>query len=93
KAAEMIAMANYQPREVFGIEFSHRFICFWHAVIPDNYMELIKGPSDLPPDIFIEMKRSIVLDPVLPDHRREFARAFLALMAYLNDQVVQNTQL
>ncbi|KAJ1960388.1 hypothetical protein IWQ62_004252 [Dispira parvispora] len=86
-AAQTIAMTRYHPREVFGIEFSYRYVTFWRAVIPDNYLELIKGSGDLPPDMFIEMKRSTVLDLEQPDGRYEFSRALLALLMYWNKQV------
>ncbi|KAJ1648952.1 hypothetical protein IWQ61_009810 [Dispira simplex] len=86
KAAEAIAMAQYHPHEVFGIEFSHRFVAFWHAVIPENYVELVKNYRELPSDMRFVMKRSRVLDLTLPRDREEFARAFLALMTYLNQQ-------
>ncbi|KAJ1956292.1 hypothetical protein IWQ62_005334 [Dispira parvispora] len=89
-AAQTIAMARYHPREVFGIEFSYRYVTFWRAVIPDNYLELIKGSGDLPPDVFVEMKRSTVLDLEQPDGRYEFSRAFLALLMYWNKQVSDN---
>ncbi|KAJ1650800.1 hypothetical protein IWQ61_008485 [Dispira simplex] len=86
-AAQTIAMARYQPREVFGLEFSHHYVTFWRALIPENYLELVKGSGDLPPDMVLTMKRSTVLDLGLPDDRREFARAFLALLTYWNKQV------
>ncbi|KAJ1650289.1 hypothetical protein IWQ61_008868 [Dispira simplex] len=87
KAAEAIAMAQYQPREVFGIEFSHRFVAFWHAVIPENYIDILRSSHELPSDMRFVMKRSRALDLTLPDDRREFAHAFLALMTYLDQQV------
>ncbi|KAJ1644784.1 hypothetical protein IWQ61_010381 [Dispira simplex] len=86
-AAQTIAMARYQPREVFGIEFSHRYVTFWRTLIPESYLELVKGSGDLPPDMVLKMKRSTVLDLELPDGRREFSRAFLALLMYWNKQV------
>ncbi|KAJ1649490.1 hypothetical protein IWQ61_009442 [Dispira simplex] len=90
KAAETIAMAKYQPREVFGIEFSHRFVAFWRALIPENYLELVKGSGNLPPDMILEMRRSAVLDFVSQNGRYKFARACLALLMYLDEQVVWN---
>ncbi|KAJ1954352.1 hypothetical protein IWQ62_005777 [Dispira parvispora] len=89
-AAQTIAMTRYHPREVFGIEFSYRYVTFWRAVIPDNYLELIKGSGDLPSDVFVEMKRSTVLDLEQPDGRYEFSRALLALLMYWNKQVSGN---
>ncbi|KAJ1641665.1 hypothetical protein IWQ61_010762, partial [Dispira simplex] len=86
-AAQTIAMARYQPREVFGLEFSHSYVTFWRTLIPENYLELVKGSGDLPPDMVLTMKRSTVLDLELPDGRREFARAFLSLLMYWNKQV------
>ncbi|KAJ1653711.1 hypothetical protein IWQ61_006215, partial [Dispira simplex] len=50
KVAEAIAMAEHQPREVFGIEFSHRFLAFWRTIIPENYLELVRNSEGLPPD-------------------------------------------
>ncbi|KAJ1950108.1 hypothetical protein IWQ62_006627 [Dispira parvispora] len=89
-AAQTIAMARYHPREVFGIQFSYRYVTFWRAVIPDNYLELINDSGDLPPDVFIEMKRSTVLDIEQPDGRYEFSRALLSLLMYWNEQVSGN---
>ncbi|KAJ1954123.1 hypothetical protein IWQ62_005834 [Dispira parvispora] len=89
-AAQTIAMTRYHPREVFGIEFSYRYVTFWRAVIPDNYLELIKGSGDLPSDVFVEMKRSTVLDLEQPDGRYEFSRAFLTLLMYWNKQISGN---
>ncbi|KAJ1649492.1 hypothetical protein IWQ61_009444 [Dispira simplex] len=89
-AAQTIAMARYQPREVFGIEFSHRYVTFWRALIPENYLELVKGSGDLPPNMVLTMKRSTVLDLELPDDRRQFAHAFLALLKYWNKQTSAN---
>ncbi|KAJ1953050.1 hypothetical protein IWQ62_006085 [Dispira parvispora] len=86
-AAQTIAMARYHPREAFGIQFSFRYVTFWRAVIPENYLELIKGSGDLPPDVFIEMKRSTVLDLEQPDGRYGFSRALLSLLMYWNEQV------
>ncbi|KAJ1649788.1 hypothetical protein IWQ61_009230 [Dispira simplex] len=86
-AAQTIAMARYQPREVFGLEFSHSYVTFWHTLIPENYLELVKGSGDLPPDMVLTMKRSTVLDLGLPDGRRKFARAFLSLLTYWNKLV------
>ncbi|KAJ1650290.1 hypothetical protein IWQ61_008869 [Dispira simplex] len=86
-AAQTIAMTRYQPREVFGLEFSRHYVTFWRAPIPENYLELVKDPGDLPPDVFIEMKRSTVLDLGQPEGRREFSRAFLALLMYWSEKV------
>ncbi|KAJ1651266.1 hypothetical protein IWQ61_008130 [Dispira simplex] len=86
-AAQTIAMARYQPHEIFGLEFSHHYVTFWRAIIPENYLDLLKDSEDLPPDVFIEMKRSTVLDLEQPEGRRKFSRAFLALLMYWNEQV------
>ncbi|KAJ1961247.1 hypothetical protein IWQ62_003935 [Dispira parvispora] len=90
KTAEAIAMAKFGHREVFGIEFSHRFAAFWHVVVPDDYLELIKNTQEIPPHVRFVMKRSRVLDLALPDDRFEFFRAFLALMLYLDEQARSN---
>ncbi|KAJ1649789.1 hypothetical protein IWQ61_009231 [Dispira simplex] len=90
KVAEAIAMAEHQPREVFGIEFSHRFVAFWRTIIPENYLERVRNSEGLPPDMILEMRRSAVLDFVSQNDRYEFARAFLALLTYLKEQVVRN---
>ncbi|KAJ1646294.1 hypothetical protein IWQ61_010218 [Dispira simplex] len=90
KVAEAIAMAEHQPREVFGIEFSHRFVAFWRTIIPENYLERVRNSEGLPPDMILEMRRSAVLDFVSQNDRYEFARACLALLMYLNEQVVRN---
>ncbi|KAJ1959235.1 hypothetical protein IWQ62_004696 [Dispira parvispora] len=89
-AAQTIAMARYHPREVFGIQFSFRYVTFWRAVIPENYLDLLNNSGDLPPDVSIEMKRSTVLDLEQPDGRYEFSRALLALLMYWNEQVSGN---
>ncbi|KAJ1959324.1 hypothetical protein IWQ62_004655 [Dispira parvispora] len=86
-AAQTIAMARYHPREVFGIQFSYRYVTFWRAVIPENYLDLLNDSGDLPPDVSIEMKRSTVLDIEQPDGRYEFSRALLSLLMYWNEQV------
>ncbi|KAJ1653371.1 hypothetical protein IWQ61_006493 [Dispira simplex] len=89
-AAQTIAMTRYQPREVFGLEFSRHYVTFWRVPIPENYLELVKDSGDLPPDVLIEMKRSTVLDLGQPEGRREFSRAFLALLMYWNGQVSES---
>ncbi|KAJ1648951.1 hypothetical protein IWQ61_009809 [Dispira simplex] len=89
-AAQTIAMTRYQPREVFGLEFSRLYVTIWRALIPENYLELLKDSGDLPPDVFIEMKRSTVLDLEQPEGRREFSRALLALLMYWNEKVSDN---
>ncbi|KAJ1650799.1 hypothetical protein IWQ61_008484 [Dispira simplex] len=86
-AAQTIAMARYQPREVFRLEFSHHYVTFWRTLIPENYLELVKGSGDLPLGMVLQMKRSTVLDLGLPDDRREFACVFLALIMYWNKKV------
>ncbi|KAJ1650876.1 hypothetical protein IWQ61_008433 [Dispira simplex] len=89
-AAQTIAMARHQLREVFGLEFSHHYVTFWHTLIPENYLELVKDSGNLPPDMVLKMKRSTVLDLELPNGRREFTRAFLALLMYWNKQAEPN---
>ncbi|KAJ1969473.1 hypothetical protein IWQ62_000600 [Dispira parvispora] len=86
-AAQTIAMARYHPREVFGIQFSYRYVTFWRAAIPENYLDLLSDSGDLPPDVSIEMKRSTVLDLEQPDGRYGFSRALLSLLMYWNEQV------
>ncbi|KAJ1659959.1 hypothetical protein IWQ61_001054 [Dispira simplex] len=86
-AAQTIAMVRHQPHEVFGLEFSHHYVTFWRALIPENYLELVKVSGGLPPDMILKMKRSTVLDLELLDGRREFSRAFLSLLMYWNKQV------
>ncbi|KAJ1968599.1 hypothetical protein IWQ62_001149 [Dispira parvispora] len=98
--AAIIETANgsNEPRElrknagirVFGIQFSYRYVTFWRAVIPENYLDLLNDSGDLPPDVFIEMKRSTVLDIEQPDGRYEFSRALLSLLMYWNEQVSGN---
>ncbi|KAJ1653997.1 hypothetical protein IWQ61_005988 [Dispira simplex] len=86
-AAQTIAMARYQPHEVFGLEFSHHYVTFWRTLIPKNYMELVKDSGDLSPDMVLKMKRSTMLDLELQDGHHGFTPAFLALLMYWNKQV------
>ncbi|KAJ1659978.1 hypothetical protein IWQ61_001042 [Dispira simplex] len=83
-------MTRYQPHEVFGLEYSRHYVTFWRALIPENYLELVNDPGDLPPDVSIKMKRSTVLDLGQPEGRREFSCAFLALLMYWNGQVSES---
>ncbi|KAJ1652104.1 hypothetical protein IWQ61_007487 [Dispira simplex] len=83
-------MAEHQPREVFSIEFSHHFVAFWCTIIPENYLELVRNSEGLPPDMVLKMRRSAVLDFVSQNDRYEFACACLALLMYLDEQVVRN---
>jgi hypothetical protein len=87
KAAECLALAQSQwdPNitkdcEIFGIEFSHRFVSYWHAVIPYNYLVSLQTSIIIPHDQYVIMERSTVLDLIESEDRRTFARWFLGLL-------------
>ena len=91
KAAESIALAQslwneteIKDTEIFGIEFSHRFVSFWHARFPYQYLVSIQTNPVLPPEQYVIMKRSRVLDLIERPGRREFARWFVGLLGHLS---------
>jgi hypothetical protein len=92
KAAECLALAQSQwdPNitkdcEIFGIEFSHRFVSYWHAVIPYNYLVSLQTSIIIPHDQYVIMERSTVLDLIESEDRRTFARWFLGLLKMLDE--------
>jgi hypothetical protein len=69
KAAESLALVQHdwnedemKDREVYGIEFSHRFVAIWHVVFPYQYLVDLQTKVILDHSEFIVMKRSVVLE-------------------------------
>jgi hypothetical protein len=90
KAAESLALVQYnwdeneiKDREVYGIEFSHRFVAIWHVVFPYQYLVNLQTKKILNHDEFIVMRRSTVLDLIESRDRRTFAEWFTGLMNQL----------
>jgi len=84
KVAESLSLAQNQPtvRDVFGIEFSHRYAAFWSVHFTDDYILQSKNNPILDPTHPMIMKRSRVFDLVEQHDRCEFAQAFVGLLRY-----------
>ena len=87
KAAESLALVQHdwnedemKDREVYGIEFSHRFVAIWHVVFPYQYLVDLQTKVILDHSEFIVMKRSVVLDLIESKDRHKFVEWFVGLM-------------
>jgi len=75
---------NIKDQESFGLEFSHRYASFWHAIFPKEYLLDVHHFTMLSHTHAIALKRSKVFDLVEADERREFARCFVGLLNYIS---------
>jgi hypothetical protein len=90
KAAAALAIVQSRGRqhekdqEVFGIEFSHHFATFWHAMFPAAYLSSIQTHKSLSPEKYVVLKRSKTLDLVECSDRFQFAQNMVGMMKYLS---------
>lgn len=95
KAAECLALAQRQwnpniirDHEVFGIEFSHRFVSFWRARVSHEYLRQLQISPSIPPQHYVIMRRSPVLDLIEQKDRCTFTKWFLTLLKTLNENPI-----
>jgi hypothetical protein len=87
KAAESLALVQaswneneIKDHEVYGIEFSHRFVAIWHVIFPYRYLVSLQTKAILDHDEYIVMKRSAVLDLIECEDRKQFTKWFVNIM-------------
>lgn len=90
KAAESLALVqsswdenDIKDHEVYGIEFSHRFVAIWCISFPHQYLVDLQTDATLNHNSFIVMKRSTVLDLIESRDRQTFAGWFVGLMNHI----------
>lgn len=91
KAAESLALVQHRwnedeikDHEVYGIEFSHRFVAIWYVLFPYQYLVDLQTKKILGHDSYIVMKRSMVLDLIENKDRQTFVEWFVSLIHHLH---------
>ena len=93
KAAEALSFAqsywqtigvDIKNQENFGLELNHRYVSFWHALFPKEYLLDVYRSRVLNHDHIIAFKRSKVFDLIEAEDRKEFARCFVGLLNYIS---------
>lgn len=75
---------NVKDQETFGVEFNHRYVSFWHALFPKEYLLDVHRFSILDYNHAIALKRTKVFDLVESKDRKEFTKCFISILKYIS---------